>query len=114
MPTVLTMSVGLSPNLARLLAACNSVQYLLWSFLGIRLVERWGRRKTMTFGATGQCLCYIVIAALIRRNEMPGYPNAQQVASASVAFFSLYYVFFGIAMQGIPWCGNHSLSMPSV
>ncbi|KAL4817487.1 general substrate transporter [Aspergillus spinulosporus] len=103
MPTVLTTSVGLSPNLARLLAACNSVQYLLWSFLGIRQVERWGRRKTMIFGATGQCLCYIIITALIRYNEMPGYPNAQQVASASVAFFFLYYVFFGIAMQGIPW-----------
>ncbi|RDW81182.1 sugar porter family MFS transporter [Aspergillus mulundensis] len=103
MPTVLTTSVGLSPDLARLLAACNSVQYLLWSFLGIRQVDRWGRRKTMIFGATGQCFCYIIITALIRYNEMPGYPNAQQVASASVAFFFLYYVFFGIAMQGIPW-----------
>ncbi|KAL4908963.1 hypothetical protein BDW74DRAFT_174188 [Aspergillus multicolor] len=103
MPTVLTTSVGLSPDLARLLAACNSVQYLLWSFLGIRQVDRWGRRKTMIFGATGQCFCYIIITALIRYNEIPGYPNAQQVASASVAFFFLYYVFFGIAMQGIPW-----------
>ncbi|KAL4804491.1 general substrate transporter [Aspergillus unguis] len=103
MPTVLTQSVGLSPNLARLLAACNSVQYLLWSLLGIRQVDRWGRRNTMIFGATGQCFCYIIITALIRFNEMPDYPNRQQVASASVGFFFLYYVFFGIAMQGVPW-----------
>ncbi|KAL4886970.1 general substrate transporter [Aspergillus karnatakaensis] len=103
MPTVLTTSVGLSANLARLLAACNSVQYLLWSLLGIRQVDRWGRRNLMIFGAAGQCFCYIIITALIRYNEMPGYPNAQQVASASVAFFFLYYVFFGIGMQGVPW-----------
>ncbi|KAL4970933.1 sugar porter family MFS transporter [Aspergillus stella-maris] len=103
MPTVLTNSVGLSPNLARLLAACNSIQYLLWSLLGIRQVDRWGRRNIMMFAATGQCFCYIIITALIRYNEMSGYPNAQQVASASVAFFFLYYVFFGMGMQGVPW-----------
>ncbi|KAL4932828.1 sugar porter family MFS transporter [Aspergillus undulatus] len=103
MPTVLTTSVGLSPDLARLLAACNSVQYLLWSLLGIRQVDRWGRRKIMMFAAAGQCFCYILITVLIRYNEMLGYPNAQQVASASVAFFFLYYVFFGMGMQGVPW-----------
>ncbi|KAL2870461.1 sugar porter family MFS transporter [Aspergillus lucknowensis] len=103
MPTILTSSVGLSADLARLLAACNSIQYLLWSFLGIRQVDRWGRRNTMIFSAAGQCFCYIIITALIRYNELPGYPNAKQVASASVAFFFLYYVFFGIGTQGIPW-----------
>ncbi|KAL3464951.1 general substrate transporter [Aspergillus heterothallicus] len=103
MPTILTTSVGLSANLARLLAACNSVQYLLWALLGIRQVDRWGRRNIMIFGAAGQCFCYIIITSLLRYNELPGYPNTQQVASASVAFFFLYYVFFGIGLQGVPW-----------
>ncbi|KAL4922300.1 general substrate transporter [Aspergillus aurantiobrunneus] len=103
LPTVLSKSVGLSEDLARLLTACNSVQYLFWALNGIRQVERWGRRHTMMFGAVGQCFCYILITVLIRYNEMSGYPHAQKVASASVAFFFLYYVFFGIAMQGIPW-----------
>jgi hypothetical protein len=104
MPTVLTTLVGLSPDLARLLAACNSVQYLLWALLGIRQVDKWGRRNTLIFGAMVQCFCYIIITSLLRYNELLGYPNSQQVASASVAFFFLYYVFFGIGMQGIPWC----------
>ncbi|KAL5046945.1 hypothetical protein BDW71DRAFT_181495 [Aspergillus fruticulosus] len=103
MSTVLTTSAGLSPTLARPLTACNSVQYLLRSFLGIRQVERWGRRKTMIIGATGQWFCYIIITVLIRYNEMPRYLNIQQVASGSLALFFLYFVVFGIAMQGIPW-----------
>lgn len=103
-PTILTTSVGLSANMARLLSSCNSIQYLLWALLGIRQVDKWGRRKTMMFAAAGQCFCYILITVLVRFNEMPGYPHAQQVASAAVAFFFLYYVFFGIGMQGIPWC----------
>lgn len=103
LPTVLTKSVGLDESLARLLTACNSVQYLLFSLIGIPNVERWGRRMLMIFGATGMCFCYIFITALIRYNEMPGYAHSQEVASASVAFFFLYYVFFGIGMQGVPW-----------
>jgi hypothetical protein len=111
LPTVLTTSVGMSSDLARLLTACNSVQYLCFSLIGIPNVERWGRRKLLIFGACGQCFCYIFITALIRYNEMEGYSHRYEVASASVAFFFLYYIFFGIGMQGVPWCmSNQRLS----
>lgn len=40
LPTVLIQSVGLSNSMARLLAACNSVSYLLFSLIGIPNVER--------------------------------------------------------------------------
>ncbi|PYH91366.1 general substrate transporter [Aspergillus ellipticus CBS 707.79] len=96
-------SVGMSESLARLLTACNSVQYLCFSMIGIPNVERWGRRALMMFGGAGQCFCYIFITALIRYSELPDYLYQHQVASASVAFFFLYYVFFGIGMQGVPW-----------
>ena len=39
LPTVLIQSVGLDEKLARLLAACNSVSYLLFSTIGIPNVE---------------------------------------------------------------------------
>lgn len=112
LPTVLTKSVGLDESLARLLTACNSVQYLLFSLIGIPNVERWGRRMLMMFGAAGMCFCYIFITALIRYNEMPGYAHREEVASASVAFFFLYYVFFGIGMQGVPWCMFNTQASP--
>lgn len=105
LPTVLINSVHLDNKLARLLAACNSVSYLLFSLIAIPNVERWGRRRLMMFGAAGQFVCYLVITILLRYTELPGYPEAQakQVASASIAFFFLYYVFFGIGWQGVPW-----------
>nr|POF15457.1 sugar transporter stl1 [Quercus suber] len=40
LPTVL-ISVGFTNSMARLLAACNSVSYLVFSLIGIPNVERW-------------------------------------------------------------------------
>ncbi|TKA77978.1 hypothetical protein B0A49_02438 [Cryomyces minteri] len=114
LPTVLIESVGLSNSTARLLAACNSVSYLLFSLIGIPNVERWGRRKMMMYAAAGQCFCYLVITVCIRYTESPGYLHKDEIAKASIAFFFLYYVFFGIGWQGVPWlypCEVNSLSM---
>ena len=85
LPTVLINSVGLDNKLARLLAACNSVSYLLFSLIGIPNVEKWGRRKMMMFAASGQAFCYLIITVLIRYSEMPGYAHKKEVASGSVA-----------------------------
>ena len=97
--------MGLTNELARLLAACNSVSYLLFSLIAIPNVERWGRRRLLMFGAAGQGFCYLVITILLRYSADPSYtPEAQKtIASASIAFFFLYYVFFGIGFQGVPW-----------
>ncbi|KAL1632557.1 hypothetical protein SLS56_003456 [Neofusicoccum ribis] len=108
LPYVLINSVGLDNNLARLLAACNSVSYLLFSTIGIPNVERWGRRKMMMYAAAGQSFCYLFITVCLRYSE-PGLPNRKEWASASIAFFFLYYVFFGIGWQGVPWTADRSL-----
>ncbi len=57
----------------------------------------------MMYAAAGQAFCYLIITVLLRYNELQGYAASKQVASASVAFFFLYYVFFGIGWQGVPW-----------
>ncbi|KAF2192596.1 general substrate transporter [Zopfia rhizophila CBS 207.26] len=105
LPTVLIESVGLSSNLARLLAACNSVSYLLFSLIGIHNVERWGRRKMMMYAAFGQFFCYTIITICIRYNELESLSETtrRSWAEGSIAFFFLYYVFFGIGWQGVPW-----------
>jgi MFS family permease len=105
LPTVLIESVGLTNSLARLLAACNSVSYLLFSLIGIPNVEKWGRRKMMMYAAAGQCFCYIIITICIRYNELESLSEStrRSWAEGSIAFFFLYYVFFGIGWQGVPW-----------
>lgn len=103
LPTVLMQSVGLSETLARLLAACNSVSYLLAGTIAIPNIERWGRRSLFMTCAFGQGICYLLITVLLAFTEKEEYPYKTQVASASVAFFFVYYLFFGCGFQGIPW-----------
>ena len=95
LPTVLQKSVGLDESTSRLLAACNSVSYLIFGSLGIPVVESQGRRFLMLVGAAGQFVCYFCITVLLYYNEKPGFADSKKVADASIAFFFLYYVFFG-------------------
>ena len=97
LPLVLQNSVGLSNNLARLLAACNSVSYLVFSFFGLLLIETAGRRKLMMWGAAGQCVCYIMISGLLSKANAPVIGS--RYGAGATAFFFLYYVFFGICWQ---------------
>lgn len=97
LPLVLQNSVGLSNNLSRLLAACNSVSYLIFSFAGLLLIEKAGRRKLMMWGAAGQCVCYIFISGLLSKTNDP--INGPTFGAGATAFFFLYYVFFGICWQ---------------
>ncbi|KJA15910.1 hypothetical protein HYPSUDRAFT_207495 [Hypholoma sublateritium FD-334 SS-4] len=101
LPLVLQNSVGLSNGLSRLLAACNSLSYLVFSFAGLLLIERAGRRKLMMWGAAGQCVCYIFISGLL--SQTGNTTNGAHFGAAATAFFFLYYVFFGICWQGVPW-----------
>ncbi|KAF8631640.1 hypothetical protein AX17_005042 [Amanita inopinata Kibby_2008] len=101
LPLVLQNSVGLSNNLSRLLAGCNSISYLIFSFAGLILIEKAGRRKLMMWGAGGQCVCYILISALLSRTSDP--VHGFKYGAGATAFFFVYYLFFGICWQGVPW-----------
>ncbi|KAJ6558288.1 general substrate transporter [Mycena capillaripes] len=101
LPLVLQNSVGLSNNLSRLLAACNSVSYLLFSFAGIVLIERAGRRKLLMWGAAGQCVCYMFISGFLSQADDP--VNGTRYGAGATVFFFTYYLFFGICWQGVPW-----------
>lgn len=68
------------------------------------------------YAAAGQCFCYFMITILLRYQEK-NYnawtdggksdhalkEKSTKLGSASVAFFFLYYIFFGIGFQGVPW-----------
>jgi MFS family permease len=73
------------------------VSYLIFSFAGLYLIERAGRRKMMMWGAAGQCFCYIFISVLLSQSNNP--ENGSKFGAGSTAFFFLYYAFFGICWQ---------------
>lgn len=101
MPTVLINAVGLSNELARLLTAVNSVTYLIFSCVSIPLVEKMGRRGLMLMSTVGQGLAFLIITVLLRYGSPPN--GSQDAAKASIVFFFLYYIAFGIGMLGVPW-----------
>lgn len=104
LPTLLIESVNLDNETARLLTACNSVQYLFFTALALVFVERLGRRRMLITGAAGQAVSFILIAALLSQSEMANTEARQEVwASASIAFFFLFFSFFGFGWMGCSW-----------
>ncbi|GME45892.1 Sugar/inositol transporter [Neofusicoccum parvum] len=101
LPTVLIEYVGLTNSMARLLTACNATSYLILSSVAIPLVEKWGRRNLMLLSTFGQFFSFFIITILLRFSENSS--NGSAIASASIAFFFIYYIAFGIGMLGVPW-----------
>ncbi|KAL7660585.1 hypothetical protein ACMYSQ_000039 [Aspergillus niger] len=98
LPLVLINSVGLSNSMSRLLSACNATVYFVFASVAVTMVERFGRRGLMLLSTFGQFVCFLIITILLRFADIDS-----RYATASVAFFFLYYIAFGIGMLGVPW-----------
>jgi hypothetical protein len=84
--------------MSRLLSACNATSYFVFACVAVIMVERFGRRGLMLMSTFGQFACFLIITILLRFAE-----NDPKYGTASVAFFFLYYIAFGIGMLGVPW-----------
>ena len=104
LPTVLMQFVGLSDSMARLLTAVNSVTYLICTCCAVGLIERMGRGGLMMLSTAGQFFAFLIITILLRYAEAnANTPQGQKFGSASIVFFFLFYIFFGLGMLEIPW-----------
>lgn len=104
LPTVLMQFVGLSDSMARLLTAVNSVTYLICTCCAVGLIERMGRRGLMMLSTAGQFFAFLIITILLRYAEAnANTPQGQKFGSASIVFFFLFYISFGLGMLEIPW-----------
>lgn len=103
LPTLLIESVGLEDQMARLISALASVSYLFASLIAAPMVERYGRRTMMLVSTLIQLICFILVTVLLAFTEKPGYPSQTEVAKATVVWFFIYYIGFGLGMLGIPW-----------
>lgn len=77
-----------SNKMSLLLASCCATEFFLASILAVIGIDRlWGRRTMTMFGASGMCLCLIVLAIC----SSIGTPKAHY---AMTAFLFLYHTFF--------------------
>ncbi|QMW35812.1 hypothetical protein G4B84_011341 [Aspergillus flavus NRRL3357] len=114
LPTVLMRFVGLSDSMARLLTAVNSVTYLIYTCCAVGLIERMGRRGLMMLFTAGQFFAFLNITILLRYAEAnAGTVEGQRFGFASIVFFSLFYIFFGLGMLKIPWLSYRAQLPPN-
>lgn len=98
--SVLVQNVGLSTRTAQILGGCINMMFMFGSILPSLALDRMGRRKTMMAGCFGLGFCMLFISALLSQSDTP---NGKACASAAVAFFFLYMLFFGMSVNCVPW-----------
>lgn len=95
-PNVLQNEVGLSPFLAKLIAACNGTEYFLASWIAVFTIEKVGRRKLMLFGAAGMSICMVCLA-------ITGSIGSSSSGIAETVFLFAFNTFFAIGWLGMTW-----------
>ncbi|EJD44146.1 sugar transporter STL1 [Auricularia subglabra TFB-10046 SS5] len=96
--------VGLSPTLARILAACNGTEYFLASWIAVFIIEKSGRRALMLFGSVGQTLAMAVLAAANSVNQDKNASERNAGAGiVAVAFLFVFNSFFAVGWLGMSW-----------
>ena len=98
---VLVQNVGMSPHLAQIIGGCIQMMFMFGSILPTFTLNSRGRRKTMMLGCGGLGVCMLMISALLSQADNVG--NGQSFASASVTFFFLYMLIFGMSVNCVPW-----------
>jgi sugar porter (SP) family MFS transporter len=82
---------------AMLIAACAGTSFFLASFVAVVGIDRfWGRRSLMMFGASGMCLCMVILTIM-------QYLNIRASLIAGTVFVFVYLAFFAIGWQGMAW-----------
>jgi len=66
----------------------TSVVNVVSTIPGLVLVETWGRRNLLQFGAVGMCVCQLIVASV--GTALPG----STVASKCLIAFVCFYIFF--------------------
>jgi Na+/melibiose symporter-like transporter len=90
-----------TPWVARLLAGCAATEYFIASFVAVVGIDRfWGRRSLMMFGASGMCLCMVLLTVLFYLWKVH---NVSGTNIAATVFLFGFQTFFAIGWQGMAW-----------
>jgi MFS transporter, SP family, sugar:H+ symporter len=79
--------IGLTTNLVNVVSTIP----------GLILVEKWGRRPILLFGAIGMTVCEFIVAIV-------GVTSSSQIASQILIAFTCFYIFFfAISWGPVGW-----------
>ena len=91
----------MGPRTVQIIGGCINMMFMFGSILPSFKLDLMGRRKTMIWGCIGLGICMLMISALLSQaNEAS---TGQAFASASVAFFFLHMLIFGMTVNCVPW-----------
>ncbi|KAL3476983.1 hypothetical protein BJX99DRAFT_270140 [Aspergillus californicus] len=93
---IFEQSVGMSHNLALLLAGFNGVAYFLSTFVPVWAIDRLGRRKLMLFAAAGQAACMAILAGTV-------WDGGHAAGIVATVMLFLFNFFFATGLLAIPW-----------
>ncbi|PWY89702.1 general substrate transporter [Aspergillus sclerotioniger CBS 115572] len=95
-PYILTNSVGLSTNLANLVAGCSQVWFLLSSFLTWYYINKLGRRRLFYLGNIGMGCCMVAVCITL-------WKATHVSAILTIVFFFIYLSFFTWGWMSNMW-----------
>ncbi|KAI9644204.1 hypothetical protein NHQ30_007558 [Ciborinia camelliae] len=99
--TIFEKYMGLDGQTSRILAAANGTVYFGTSFLAIRVIELFGRRRLMLGSSAGLVASMVILAIMTHLSEThiggagPGF--------VSCVFLFIFNTFFAIGWLAIPW-----------
>ncbi|KAL2106732.1 hypothetical protein VUR80DRAFT_6303 [Thermomyces stellatus] len=109
LPTLLQQSVGYDEQMSRLLTGVNGTIYLGAAFCCLLLIDNFGRRKMMLYGASTMGSCYLIAAICLQRAQSD--ESKERILGRVVtAMFFLYYFFYGTSFAKVAWVYNSEVN----
>jgi MFS family permease len=86
-PVILTESFGFSPRLALILSGVDFISLMFWGSCASLLIDRFGRKPLMLFGAVGCGICFTLVTVGLAIGTKP-------TLAMSVSFIFGYHLFY--------------------
>ncbi|KAI8276299.1 hypothetical protein K4K60_007833 [Colletotrichum sp. SAR11_57] len=95
-------NIGQSDNMSLILSGIFNALQIVGVFIAFVLIDRIGRRPLAIYGAIGNMICFVVIAALVGTFDSQWGENTS-AGWACVAMAFLFIIIFGASYSSLGW-----------
>jgi MFS family permease len=107
-------AIGLSGNSVNLLATgVVGIVFFLSTIPAVMYLDRWGRRKTLMYGATGMSIAQLIVATLyaVYKDTFSSHPSAGWTACV---FVWVYIGTFAFSIACVNWIMPSEMFPPAI